>query len=280
MNFTLVESKKDLGFLNKELLHRPYIGVDTEFRRTSKNNMKLAVLQVNDSEEIYLIDCVKIQNPEECSSFLFSKNVKKILHSCKEDLEAIFSWTESKLMNYFDTQLANAFLGGTYSISYQDLVKQEIGIMLEKKETRTNWLRRPLTEAQLDYAASDVSYLIDLYRFQHTELSKLNKLDWLEEELNSLTLLEHLGDSRISRRFNISKEQQYEILKSFNNVVVDTSASIKINPTLLFSKQSQKIFLLNSLTLGVEKSFKGVTKWRKSLIKQPFLKILNNFSIS
>ena len=58
--FTLVETFEDLTFLNEELLQCPYIAVDTEFRRTTKNNMKLALMQVNDSKEIYLIDCLGI----------------------------------------------------------------------------------------------------------------------------------------------------------------------------------------------------------------------------
>ena len=56
--FTLIESEKDLQYLNEELLECPFLGLDTEFRRTTKNNMKLALLQVNDYEEIYLIDCL------------------------------------------------------------------------------------------------------------------------------------------------------------------------------------------------------------------------------
>ena len=70
--FTFIDSIEDLNYLNKELLGKPYIGIDTEFRRTTKDNMKLALLQVNDNEEIYLIDTVLITNPGESCSFLFS----------------------------------------------------------------------------------------------------------------------------------------------------------------------------------------------------------------
>ena len=87
--FTYIDSLEDLSYLNRELLQKPYLGIDTEFRRTTKDNMRLALLQVNDDEEIYLIDAILIQNPREHANFLFSKSVTKILHSCKEDLEAI-----------------------------------------------------------------------------------------------------------------------------------------------------------------------------------------------
>ena len=70
--FTIIETEEDLDFLNKELLGKEYVGVDTEFRRTTKDNMRLALLQVNDGEEIYLIDAVAICDPNTKASFLFS----------------------------------------------------------------------------------------------------------------------------------------------------------------------------------------------------------------
>ena len=99
--YTLIDSLDDLAFLNEELLKKPYIGLDTEFRRTNKNNMKLGLLQVNDSEEIFLIDTVSIEDPKEHIDFLVSDSCLKILHSCKEDIEAIYSWTGKKNNQYF-----------------------------------------------------------------------------------------------------------------------------------------------------------------------------------
>ena len=184
--FTFIDSSEDLAYLNEELLHKPYLGVDTEFRRTTKDNMRLALLQVNDDEEIYLIDAVAIDDPKENASFLFSKSVVKIFHSCKEDLEAIHAWSNKEMINIFDTQIANAFLDGDYSIGYQGLVEKRLGINLEKKETRSNWIRRPLSDAQLKYAALDVEYLIYLYKEQKEELLKSSKLDWHNQDIERL----------------------------------------------------------------------------------------------
>ena len=164
--FTFIDSIDDLAYLNKELSQKPYLGIDTEFRRTTKDNMRLALLQVNDEEEIYLIDAIQIRDPREHANFLFSESVLKILHSCKEDLEAIFAWTNNEVVNIFDTQIANSFLDGEYTIGYQGLVEQELGIFLDKNETRSNWIRRPLSDSQLKYAALDVEYLIHLYNIQ------------------------------------------------------------------------------------------------------------------
>ena len=122
--YTFIDSIDDLAFLNEELLKKPYVGVDTEFRRTTKDNMRLALLQINDGEEIFIIDPLMIDSPTQQTSFLFDNDVTKILHSCKEDLEAIYSWTHEKMRNVFDTQLANSFLEDEYSVSYQYLVEK------------------------------------------------------------------------------------------------------------------------------------------------------------
>ena len=161
--FTYINSISDLEVLNKELLHKPFLGVDTEFRRTRKDNMKLALLQINDAEEIYIIDTLLIEDTGDQCSFLFSSAVIKIFHSCKEDIEAIYSWSGGVMSNLFDTQLAEAFLNGDYSIGYQSLVEKKLGILIDKKETRSNWIRRPLTDSQLSYATSDVEFLIYLF---------------------------------------------------------------------------------------------------------------------
>ena len=278
--FTLIQTLEDLIFLNEELLKCPYVAVDTEFRRTTKDNMKLALMQVNDSSEIYLIDCLQIKEPREACSFLSSPDPKKIFHSCREDIEAIYSWTNKGVLNIYDTQIANSLLGGTYSISYQGLVKEKIGLKVSKDQTRTNWLKRPLTEAQLNYAASDVYYLIDLYRLQREEFSKTNKLEWLEEESNKDTALDSFIELPRDKLFSIQKKEEKEILNEFNNMVNKISRIERINPTLLFSKQNQKILVLNTLSFGLEIALQGITNWRSRLIKENFSALMKSFGVS
>ena len=278
--FTPIETSEDLLFLNQELLQCPCVGIDTEFRRTTKDNMKLALMQVNDSNEIYLIDCLQIKEPKEICSFLSSQDTKKIFHSCREDIEAIYSWTKQGVLNIYDTQIANSLLAGSFSISYQALVKEKMGLVVSKDETRTNWLRRPLTESQLNYAAFDVYYLIDLYNLQIEEFSKTNKLEWLEEESNKYSVLDSCIELPRDKEFGIQKKEEKEILIEFNNMVNKISRIEGINPTLFFSKQNQKILLLNTLSLGLEGALLGITKWRSMLIKKHFSALMKSYGIS
>ena len=74
--------------------------------------------------------------------------------------------------NLFDTQIAHAFLNGDFSIGYQGLVEEKLGIVIDKGETRSNWIRRPLTDSLLNYAVSDVEFLIELYLDQKKSLEK------------------------------------------------------------------------------------------------------------
>ena len=273
--FTFINKIEDLEFLNRELVYKECIGVDTEFKRTSKDNMKLALLQINDGEEIYLIDAIAIKNPEENVSFLFSKSVTKIFHSCKEDLEAIYAWTNKKMTNIFDTQIANAFLDGNFSISYQGLVEEMLGITLEKKETRSNWMRRPLTDSQLKYASLDVEYLIYIYLEQKEQLSQSSKLKWLYQDIErliSLTFDQISIPSDLKR--TITKGQEAALLVDLNKLVEIVSKEEKINPTLLLSKKAQKEYLRLIFTKGLDQSLHYLTNWRQELLKKGLLNLL------
>lgn len=273
--FTYIDNIEDLSFLNKELIGKPCLGVDTEFRRTSKNNMKLALLQVNDGEEIYLIDTVLISNPNNECDFLFSDSVLKIFHSCKEDLEAIYSWTNKIMVNLFDTQLANALLDGEYSIGYQGLVEEKLEITLDKHETRSNWIRRPLSDSQLNYAATDVEYLIHLFNEQEKELVKSNKIGWLNEEINALiSLIFEPIKQEEAVEIKLTKSEENNLLKKFNEIVESVAEKEAVNPTLLFSKKNQKEFLRLVLHQGFRDASRFITNWRKQLIKAPLEKIL------
>ena len=266
--YTFIENIEDLAFLNDELINKSYVAIDTEFRRTSKDNMKLALMQVNDGEEIYLIDTVQIKEPKNAANFLFSKDVLKILHSCKEDLEAIFSWSNQKMENIFDTQLANSFLENEYSISYQGLVEKKLGIILNKKETRSNWLKRPLSDDQLKYAALDVEYLIPLYLEQKELLRSSGKNYWHDEDIQKLvsnTFENQMSENNIRR--SIPREQENELLYKLNLKVNEIAKQERINPTLFFSKKAQKDLLRIALLEGADPAFREITPWRKKLLK-------------
>ena len=274
MNYTFIESEVDLIFLNRELLNKSELGIDTEFRRRSKNDLKLCLLQIRDDEEIYLIDCLKIKGTKLSCSFLSSEKVIKVFHSFKEDKEAINSWTDQEAINIFDTQLANAFLGGSFSISYKDLVKNLLGAEISKSETRSNWMRRPLSSSQLDYAASDVEFLLDLYFIQRTGLLENDKYNSLREETEKVFSFGKVVISDENKTIKRpSKLEEKILLEKFNLLIKTLSKREKINSTLLFSKKNQKDFYFKILSVGIEDSLKDLAKWKKNLLSKEIYKL-------
>jgi len=201
--------------------------------------------------------------------------VVKIFHSCKEDLEAIHAWSNKEMINIFDTQIANAFLDGDYSIGYQGLVEKRLGINLEKKETRSNWIRRPLSDAQLKYAALDVEYLIYLYKEQKEELLKSSKLDWHNQDIERLIKITFNKISNfIELERIITKAQEIELLGKMNKIVTEIAEQKAINTTLFFSKKAQKDFLRLVFIKGLDSACENITSWRKDLIKEDILNLL------
>jgi len=280
--FYLIENNNDLEDLDKELLDHKLIGIDTEFRRKSKEDINLSLIQVNNGNEIFLIDCIAIGKYQGNCIFLKDTNVCKIFHSFKEDKEAISSWTNQDLKNIFDTQLANAFLGGSFSISYQNLVEKILSVKIDKFETRSNWVKRPLRDAQLLYAASDVEFLLDLYQEQIQDLELLDRLNWLREELsyskNKLECKENREANKCSRKLN--KEQEKRFLTDFNLLVQKLSESLKINKTLIFSKKSQKELLRLILIEGVDSALSSLTLWRKELLLEKLLVLIKKYNLN
>ena len=184
------------------------------------------------------------------------------------------------LVNFFDTQLANAFLGGTYTVSYQQIVDDNIGVKLDKKETRTNWLRRPLSDSQLHYAASDVQFLLDLYNQQTKELNGTNKIHWFEEEQNYIsTKLVPVSINHTSCPLKITRAAEKKFLNEFNEIVLSISKREKINQTLLFSRKYQKDFLKMILVFGLDKAFNQITSWRKNLIYEAIFKLFKDIKV-
>jgi len=269
--FHIINNREDLDYLCKELAERTCLGIDTEFKRTSKDNLQLALIQVSDSEEIYIIDCILIGKSDINLNFLSSINVEKVFHSCREDLEAFLTWTNEKINNIFDTQLANAFLGRSFSISYQDIVKEELGVSISKKETRSNWIRRPLSNSQLSYAASDVQFLLDVYACQKPALIDSGKFTWFKEDLSLVTerLYRQKKSSFEESDKEINKKVGKKILVYFNNLIEDISERKKLNPTLFFSKKNQKDFIDLSMKYGLDNSLKRLTHWRRELLSEP-----------
>jgi ribonuclease D len=159
----------------------PALAMDTEFMREKTYFPELALLQLGGPEHILLLDAPALGAAGEVVSLLESP-VLKVMHSAGEDLQALHHAYGALPRPLFDTQVAAALCGLDPTLSYQKLVAQLCTVTLEKGETRSDWLRRPLSDAQLQYAADDVRYLLEPARILSERLASLDRRAWLDED--------------------------------------------------------------------------------------------------
>lgn len=162
----------------------PCIALDTEFVRTNTYYPTPGLYQVSTAERVFLIDPLSIEDWQPFVDVLLDPQVTKVMHACLEDSEMIFHHLGVRMQGVFDTQFAHAFVSPDFSLSYARLVEHRLDVLLGKHETRSDWLQRPLTPEQIEYAVEDVQYLIPLYQDLSDELNAEGKLDWFVEDMS------------------------------------------------------------------------------------------------
>lgn len=179
MKWELLEYDDDLDDMLRDAAGHNVVAVDTEFMRRNTFYPQEALMQLCFDETAWLIDPLKIQNLDPLIELLENPNIVKVLHSSSEDLEVFQQWLGVLPEPLFDTQRAAAILGRGFGLGYGALVKDILDIELPKGETRSDWLRRPLTDSQCDYAALDVIHLLSVWRTLDAECAVQNKRDWV-----------------------------------------------------------------------------------------------------
>ncbi len=195
------------------------LALDTEFMRTDTFYPKFALLQICDGEKTWLIDPLGIDDLEPIRELLVKPDVIKVLHSCSEDLEVFRLVFECLPQPLYDTQVAAAMTGHGFSSGYSKLVKSLLGIELGKHETRSNWLQRPLSDSQCQYAAEDVYHLLPLYRHLQADGESLDRKGWLSEEMENIL---------VSAKQSIPPEQQYRRIKGAGRLDRHSLAALQV----------------------------------------------------
>ncbi len=158
------------------------IGLDTEFIRERTYWPQLALVQIAVGGEILLVDPLAPGIPEALRTILADTRVLKVMHSASEDLVALRHTCGAVPEPLFDTQVAAALAGVGSGVGYQRLVMETLEVHLDKGETRSDWMRRPLSPSQLSYAADDVRHLFALHDALAGRLDALDRMAWFEED--------------------------------------------------------------------------------------------------
>ncbi|MEH6566067.1 MAG: ribonuclease D [Halopseudomonas sp.] len=175
----MIDRNADLATWCAHWLTLPYVAVDTEFVRTETFYPIAGLIQIGDGQRAYLIDPLEITDWAPLVELLQAPSVVKVLHACSEDLEVFARLCGAYPLPLFDTQLAAAFLGMDFSMGYSRLVSALLNIDLPKEETRSDWLQRPLSAAQIEYAARDAQHLAELYQLLAPRIVEAGVEAWL-----------------------------------------------------------------------------------------------------
>ena len=191
MNWELITEQQRFNELLPLWASAKTLALDTEFMRVNTFNPQIALIQLNYKQTIYLIDPVVCDTVAwGLGEVLSNPNALKIVHACSEDIEVLYyKYPQAKISHIFDTQIGLAFLGYGLQVGYQKALKDFLNIDISKAETRSDWLARPLSREQLQYAASDVEYLPQLYDIVVEQLTAKGLLAYCQED-SSLMLKE------------------------------------------------------------------------------------------
>ncbi len=184
----MITTNEALFALCEEARSATAIALDTEFVRTRTYYPQLGLLQLFDGQRVALIDPLGITDWSPMQELLLNRDVTKYLHAGSEDLEVFQHEFGVMPQPFIDTQILAAFCGRPMSWGFASMVEEFTGLKLDKSESRTDWLARPLTERQCDYAAADVWYLLPI---AHKLLAETDQAGWLSAALDECELMKN-----------------------------------------------------------------------------------------
>jgi len=180
-----IDTPEQLATFCNDIKQQPWLAIDTEFQREKTYRSILALVQIATPDLVAIID------PLACDikpllDVLYDENILKIFHAARQDQEIFYDWCGQPLSPVFDTQVAAPILGLPEQAGYGRLVEAMLGVQLSKAHSRTDWIRRPLSQDQITYAADDVIYLAKLYPLMRQQLIEKDRLEWLSPAFSKL----------------------------------------------------------------------------------------------
>jgi ribonuclease D len=202
----LISTTEELAAVCSRMARHPFVTVDTEFLRETTYYPLLCVAQMASPDEAVVIDALATGiDLAPFFALMENESVTKVFHAARQDIEIVWNMAQTIPHPIVDTQVAAMVLGYGDSISYDQLVQRITGDTLDKSHRFTDWTRRPLSDAQVTYALSDVTHLRDVYMALAADLEKRGRSSWVEAEMDVLTSPE---------TYRADPERAWERLKS------------------------------------------------------------------
>ncbi|MCJ2073464.1 ribonuclease D [Methylobacterium sp. J-030] len=185
----LISSTDTLRDICTRLAAQPFVTVDTEFMRETTYYPKLCLIQMAapDGTAVLVDPLAPGIDLKPFIDLMADTRTVKVFHSARQDLEIVWMLGGILPHPFFDTQVAAMVCGYGDSVSYEQLVNDVAKAKIDKSSRFTDWSRRPLSDAQLTYAVSDVTHLVKVYEVLVAELLRTDRGAWLDEEMAVLT---------------------------------------------------------------------------------------------
>ena len=203
----LIDSEDDVNFLIFSIENEKILGIDTEFDWRTTYFPILSLLQIATKDKIFLIDCLQCKNLKNLKNILEDKDRLIVFHSSRSDTTVLYTNLNIKVKNVYDIQVAEKIIHGGDIKNYASIVKKYFNFSLNKSETNSNWLKRPFSNDQMEYAADDVNFLIEIY---HKQIKILQNLSLDQKAFQHSKKESSLGNqdlhvSRLKKLKNVSK---------------------------------------------------------------------------
>ena len=186
-NINIIKDNNTLKKFCKKCINEKVLAIDTEFIRENTYYPILCLIQIASNSFSAVIDPLSEIDLQPVWEILSNQNILKVFHAGRQDIEIFFNLTGKIPTPVYDTQIAAMFCGLGDQVSYDGLVNNFLKLTISKESQFSNWLQRPLTNKQIDYALSDVNYLIKIYPLIKETIKKTNREDWVEKELACLS---------------------------------------------------------------------------------------------
>jgi len=184
---SLITSTEELEAACRRLARCPFVTVDTEFLRETTFWPILCVVQLASDDEALAIDALAGGlNLQPLLELMANEDVVKVFHAARQDLEIFWKLAGVLPTPLFDTQVAAMVCGFGEQASYSELAQSICGVTIDKSSRFTDWARRPLAEAQIEYAIGDVTHLREIYRSLSKRIKADGRQSWLDDEMNVL----------------------------------------------------------------------------------------------
>ena len=235
----IISQATELQDFCRAIENSDYIAIDTEFFRGRRTYYpKCSLIQLNaGNNNLAVVDALKCEDLSPLRDILTRKSTVKIFHSCRQDVEVLYGLLKVDLMSLFDTQISSMFLGFTHTPGYDVLIAKYLSKTINKSLQFSNWLARPLSQEQLNYAASDVEYLYQVYEIIRNELEEAGYYQWVREECDDIVRRAKPSVKKITSKLLARGlgEKEAVIFKDLVQKREELAESLDINRSLVIS---------------------------------------------